>query len=89
MKEGGYLDIKVLTDIATSQAVWAIVCIYMIIYVMKQSEKRESKLMNHLERSNESQEKTAIALDGINQSLAKLESRVDKIEKINNRGDSI
>lgn len=75
------MDVSTASEIATSQAVWAILCIILTIYVMRRSEQRESKLMNHLERSNESQEKTALALDGINRSLSSLESRVDRIEK--------
>lgn len=35
----------------------------------------------HLERSNESQERTANALEGIHSSLSTLEGRVDRIEK--------
>lgn len=77
------MDIQQISEIATSQAVWAILCIALVIYVMKRSEQRENRLMEHLERSNESQEKTAIALDGINKNLTKLEIRVDNIEKIN------
>lgn len=44
-------------------------------------KERENKLMDHLERSNKSQERTVIALDGINRSLNVLEGRVDRIEK--------
>ena len=46
-----------------------------------ESKERETQLMAHLERSNESQEATARALEGINTSLATLEGRVDRIEK--------
>ena len=46
-----------------------------------ESKEREKTLMAHLERSNESQERTANALEGINASLATLEGRVDRIEK--------
>lgn len=74
------------SKIATSQAVWAILCILLVIYVMRRNDKREEQLMNHLKRSNESQEKTAIALDGINRSLTSLENRVDNIEKISLKG---
>ncbi|MFJ8263308.1 BhlA/UviB family holin-like peptide [Rummeliibacillus sp. NPDC094406] len=77
------MDISTISEIASSQTVWAILCIALVIYVMKRSEQRENRLMEHLERSNDSQEKTAIALDGINKNLSKLESRVDNIEKIN------
>lgn len=47
----------------------------------EESKEREKALMSHLERSNESQERTAHALEGINSSLSALEGRVDRIEK--------
>ncbi len=47
----------------------------------EESKEREKALMTHLERSNESQERTAHALEGINTSLTALEGRVDRIEK--------
>lgn len=86
------MDVATANEIATSQAVWAIACLliafgafrYLISKndkLMTRAEERENKLMDHLERSNESQEKTAIALEGINRSLTSLEGRVDRIEK--------
>lgn len=48
-----------------------------------ESKEREGKLMEHLKRSDEAQERTAIAVEGIHQSLTKLEGRVDRIEKYN------
>ncbi|WP_397537889.1 BhlA/UviB family holin-like peptide [Rummeliibacillus pycnus] len=83
------MDVTAASEIATSQFVWSILCIALVIYVMKQSEKRENKLMHHLERSDESQEKTAIALEGINRSLTSLESRVDRIEKYSVEKDDV
>lgn len=93
----------VAAEIATSQAVWAILCIGLAGIVLRElrkenvkretdllnqytlyreeSRERESKLMDHLERSNESQEKTAKALQSINSTLSALEGRVDRIEK--------
>lgn len=47
----------------------------------EESRERESKLMEHLKRSDEAQERTAIAIEGINASLKMLEGRVDNIEK--------
>ena len=46
-----------------------------------ESKEREKALMTHLQRSNESQERTANALEGIHSSLSKLEGRIDRIEK--------
>ena len=46
-----------------------------------ESKEREKELMLHLERSNESQERTAKALECMNASLSTLERRVDSIEK--------
>lgn len=86
------MDVSTVNEIATSQAVWAIACLliafgafrYLISKndkLMNRAEERENKLMDHLERSNESQEKTAIALEGINRNLTVLEGRIDRIEK--------
>lgn len=96
-------EVTVISEIANSQAVWAIVALilggflYRKLYndsttreqrlinqeerYREESRQREAQLMEHLERSNESQEKTAAALEGINKSLASLEGRVDRIEK--------
>ncbi|MGG0666769.1 BhlA/UviB family holin-like peptide [Viridibacillus arvi] len=75
------MDVSMASEIATSQAVWSILCVALVIYVMRRSEQRENQLMSHLELSNKIQEKTAIALDGMNKSLTKIESRVDNLEK--------
>ena len=86
------MDVTAVNEIATSQAVWAIACLiiafgafrYLISKndnLMDRAEERENKLMDHLERSNESQERTAIALEGMNRSLNILEGRLDRIEK--------
>lgn len=86
------MDVATVNEIATSQAVWAIACLiiafgafrYLISKndtLMNRAEERENKLMDHLERSNESQEKTAIALEGINRNITVLEGRMDRMEK--------
>jgi len=86
------MDVAAVNEIATSQAVWAIACLiiafgafrYLISKndnLMNRAEERENKLMDHLERSNESQEKTAIALEGINRNITVLEGRMDRMEK--------
>lgn len=97
------MDISTASQIATSQAVWAIIALiiggafFKKLYndsttrenrLMEQekqyreeSKEREKQLMQHLSRSNDSQEKTAEALVGINKSLSSLEGRVDRIEK--------
>lgn len=64
-----------LQEIATSQAVWAICCIAIVWWTMKTSKAREDKLMEHLERSNVSQERTATALQS-------MEGRMDRMEKV-------
>lgn len=87
-------------EIATSQAVWAILCIAFAVVVFKEmrseniqnreeSKEREDKLMTHLARSNTSQEQTTSALQSINTTLATLEGRVDRIEKhsFKNKGE--
>ena len=77
---------EVINDIANSQAVWAILCILLagavIRELWKSSIKREDKLMEHLERSNESQEKTATTLDSVQRTLDTMEGRMDRMEKI-------
>lgn len=89
---GEFMDVATVNEIATSQAVWAIACLaiafgafrYLIgknDNLMNRAEERENKLMDHLERSNESQERTAIALEGVNKSISAIEGRVDRIEK--------
>jgi len=86
------MDVSAVNEIATSQAVWAIACLiiafgafrYLISKndnLMNRAEERENKLMDHLERSNESQEKKAIALEGINRNITVLEGRMDRMEK--------
>lgn len=69
------MDVKSLTEIATSQAVWAVCCIALTLWTMKTSKDREDKLMKHLERSNISQERTATALQS-------MEGRMDRMEKV-------
>lgn len=69
------MDVKFLSEVATSQAVWAICCIAAVFWLLKTSKIREDKLMQHLERSNLSQERTATALQSI-------EGRMDRMEKI-------
>lgn len=99
----GAAEITLLSEIANSQAAWAIVALVLASLLFRklhndgtkreerlieqekqyreESKQREKQLMEHLERSNDSQEKTAHALEGINKSLASLEGRVDRIEK--------
>jgi len=76
----------IVHDIANSQATWAILCILLaggvIRELWKSSVKREEKLMLHLERSNESQEKTASTLESVQRTLDTMEGRMDRMEKI-------
>lgn len=94
-------------EIATSQVVWAILCIILAAAVIREmrkenvkresdlvglyedyraeSKQREEKLMDHLERSNESQEQTTTALQSVNVTLRTMEGRIDRIEKITYR----
>ena len=95
--------INIIIGIASSQFVWAILCILLVGFILKkvydkndqqenrlitiqdeyraESKEREAKLMTHLDESNKSQERTATAIEGINNSLNRLEGRVDVIEK--------
>ncbi len=83
---------EVIHEVATSQAVWAIICIVFGGIVFREmrieniqnrqdAKRREERLMEHLERSNESQEKTAKSLESISRNLETLEGRVDRMEK--------
>ncbi|ARK32113.1 hypothetical protein BkAM31D_20965 [Halalkalibacter krulwichiae] len=91
------------SEIATSQAVWAILCILVSGYFIRETRKekaasearllkmyeeqraesaqREKNLMEHLKRSNASQEKTSETLEQIQFSLTSLENRMDRVEK--------
>lgn len=107
--------VETVKEIAESQYVWAICCIIIVFFVIrelrkdstkrendiialyetqkeeskssfdeyrKETKEREDKLMKHLERSNESQERTAIALQSI-------EGRMDRVEKIIYRREDV
>lgn len=98
------MDVKFWSEVATSQAVWAICCIILAVVALivmrkdhlKQEEirlkreeelrvdskEREDKLMVHLDRSNESQERTAATLENMSRTLQTVEGRVDRVEKI-------
>lgn len=98
------MDVKFWSEVAQSQAVWAICCILLAVVALiilrkdivnrekerseredefrKASEKREDKLMTHLERSNESQERTAATLDTMSRTLQAVEGRVEIVEKM-------
>lgn len=111
---------KYATEIATSQAVWAILCIVLAGYILRElrkdsvkreadivalyegqkteakenfdryreeSKERESKLFEHLERSNASQENTAEAMEAINRTMITLEGRMDRMERSTYRGE--
>jgi hypothetical protein len=93
---------EAISEIATSQAVWAILCIGLVGAVLKglrkdgseredkiislyeaariESQKRESRLLDHLERSNESQEKSLEILGAIQLTQ---EATIGGIEKVN------
>lgn len=97
------MDVATAGQIATSQAVWAIVALllggafFKKLYndsssrenrlieqeqqYREESKEREKQLMQHLTRSNESHERTAAALEGMNKSLTSLEGRMDRMEK--------
>lgn len=82
----GRCRMEFVHDIVESQATWAILCILLAAAVIRElwraSMKREDKLMLHLERSNESQEKTAKTLDSVQRTLDTMEGRMDRMEKI-------
>ncbi|MDV2885047.1 hypothetical protein RYX45_07630 [Alkalihalophilus pseudofirmus] len=86
------MDFNIANEIATSQYVWAILCILLGYYVIREmrkenkehreySRQREIDLMKHLDRSNESQERMVITLEKLHDSLDSLEKRIDRIEQ--------
>lgn len=101
------MQIESWAEIATSQAVWAILCIMLAVMVIRELRKeniareavlatqhenfrvesalREEKLMQHLERSNESQEQTTSTLKTMSITLQTLEGRMDRMEKLTYR----
>ncbi|MDV2883846.1 hypothetical protein RYX45_01540 [Alkalihalophilus pseudofirmus] len=81
------MEYQVASEIAQSQYVFAILFILLavgVFYEMRKeirenrvdSKKREQQLMEHLRRSNESQERTAEALEGLENRIEKIERRV-------------
>lgn len=97
------MDYQVVSELASSQVVWAILCVLLAVAVIremrkesvrrendlinlyedhrKESKRREERLMDHLDRSNESQEQTTAALKSIQSTLTVMEGRVDRMEK--------
>ncbi|MCT8138658.1 hypothetical protein H1D32_13440 [Anaerobacillus sp. CMMVII] len=86
------MEYNVANELAQSQAVWAILCIMLAAYFIRETRKenqvhredsrqRERELMNHLTRSNDSHERTVEALQQIQGALTSLENRMDKVEK--------
>jgi len=73
-------------DIATLQAVWTILCIVLAAGVIralwKTTVKSQGKLMEHLEQSNESQERIASTLDSVQRTLFTIEGRTGRMGKI-------
>ncbi|MED1603684.1 hypothetical protein [Alkalihalophilus marmarensis] len=81
------MEYQVASEIAQSQFVFAILFILLaagVFYEMRKeirenredSRKREKELMEHLRRSNASQERTAEALEGLENRIEKIERRV-------------
>ncbi|PPA72472.1 hypothetical protein [Jeotgalibacillus proteolyticus] len=46
-----------------------------------EAQRREERLLNHLDRSNEIQQQTSTALQSIQRTMITIESRVDRVEK--------
>lgn len=97
------MDLEMLTEVASSQFVWAILCIILAASVIREMRKenvkreedllefyqayrtesieREAALLVHLRRSNDSQEQTVSTLHTMNETIGKIEGRVDRMEK--------
>ncbi|PPA71804.1 hypothetical protein [Jeotgalibacillus proteolyticus] len=90
-------------EIANSQAVWTLCCIFLAATVIREmrkenierekelkesnaitraeAQRREERLLNHLDRSNDIQQQTSNALQSIQKTMITIESRVDRVEK--------
>lgn len=94
-------ELQIAESIVTSEYTFAILFLIVLYFFYKwinknydehkaDSKERENKLMAHLEKSNETQERTSRTLEKIEGSLHSLEKRMDdgfndvweKIEKI-------
>lgn len=60
---------SVLTTALEGQGIWAILAVCLIFYVLKDSKQREDKLMIHITRLDESQEKIVNRLEKIEEKI--------------------
>lgn len=83
------MEYNIVSEIAQSQYVFAILFILFGASVFTEmrkeirenrddSRKREQELMEHLRRSNASQERTAEALEGLEKRIEKMEYRFER-----------
>ncbi|KGR74903.1 hypothetical protein [Ureibacillus sinduriensis] len=69
------------SQIATSQAVWSICAILLVVYVFWHSNKRETRLLDNLSELTKAQGDQANTMQEISNSLTSLEGRMDRMEK--------
>ncbi|MBA4542881.1 hypothetical protein H1164_08200 [Thermoactinomyces daqus] len=65
---------EVLLDIVKNNGVWATLFVFLLLYTLRQAEKREEKLMNFIDEMSDNFEK-------LSWNLEKLAEDVDKIRE--------
>lgn len=73
--------VNIASQIANSQVVWSILCILLAVYVLWHSNKRETRLLENLEKLTDAQTEQAKTMEKISNNLDTLEGRLDRIEK--------
>lgn len=59
----------VLITALNGQSIWTILAVFLILYVIKDSRERENKLMTHIERLDDSQNKIVNRLEKIEEKI--------------------
>ncbi|WP_160198714.1 BhlA/UviB family holin-like peptide [Senegalia massiliensis] len=71
-----------ILETAAASGLWALLAVALLLYTIKSSEKRENRLMKHLDKTNESHEKIAHSMEKLED---RMENGFNKVwDKINN-----
>lgn len=70
----------ILIKAAANQGLWALLAVILIIYILQDSRTREKRLMEHLDKSNQSLEKISNTIDKMDLRLNLIETQVIKKE---------
>lgn len=63
---------------AAASGIWTLLAVALLIYTIKTSDEREKKLMDHLDKTNESHKEITESNRQMAKSMAKLENRMDE-----------